>query len=152
MRTVKDILNTKTQGISYVAPDSLVIDALLILSSTNSSYVVVMDENKFRGVFCERDYARKVVLYGRSSVKTMVREIMTADLPVVKLKDTVEYCMNLMNGHRVRYLVAVDENHQFVNIITINDLLRQVIAEKEEVFDNHITDKLLDTADGLRIY
>ena len=150
MRTVKDILNSKTKVINQIEPDALVIDALNQLNSVNLSYLVVMDQHEYKGVFSERDYTRNVILKGRASTSTMVREVMTKDLPIVSLDDTVEYCMNLMNSHKVRYLLAYHE-HQFYGVITIHDLLRQVIANREEVFDN-LAKKLLDDEESGRIY
>ena len=76
---------------------------------------------------------------------------MTIDLPMVELTDSVEHCMNLMNSHKTRYLLAYDDG-RFENVITIHDLLRQVIANKEEVFDNTAAKTLLDNDESGRIY
>lgn len=76
---------------------------------------------------------------------------MTVDLPVVNIGDTVEHCMNLMNSHRTRYLLAY-ENNRFAGVITIHDLLRQVITNKEAVFDQTLAEKLLDHEEGMKIY
>lgn len=151
MRTVRDIINSKPEITNVTSPDTLVIDALQVLSTVNLSYLIVMDVNGFKGVFCERDYSRNVILKGRSSVSTKVGEVMTVDLPVVELSDTVEHCMNLMNSYRTRYLLAYD-GREFAGIVTIHDLLRQVIASKEEVFDHSIAEKLLDHEEGGKIY
>ena len=88
---------------------------------------------------------------GRASNSTMIKEAMTTDLPIVTLDDTVEYCMNLMNSHKARYLLAYDDL-QFVGVVTIHDLLRQVIANREEVFDYTLAKKLLDDDESGRIY
>lgn len=151
MRTVKNILGSKQRSFNYIEPEALVIDALNLLNSVNLSYLVVMKADEYQGVFCERDYTRNVVLKGRSSTSTMVKEVMTTDLPMVELMDTVEHCMNLMNSFRVRYLLAYNDQ-QFLGVITIHDLLRLVIADKEEVFDETLTRSLLDQDESGRIY
>jgi predicted transcriptional regulator len=151
MRTVKDIVESKPKASNFIKPTSLVIDALQLLSSVNLSYLVVMDGGEYKGIFSERDYTRNVILKGRSSKETTVEDVMTKVLPKVKLTETVEQCMNLMNTHGSRYLLAFD-NNRFVGVITIHDLLRQVIANKSDVFDEAVTKKLLDNYESGRIY
>ncbi len=151
MRIVKDILDSKPHPFNLVEAGTLVIDALTLLNSVNLSYLIVMDKGEYKGLFCERDYSRNVILKGRSSDKTKVEEVMTTDLPVVSLTDSVEYCMNYMNTQKTRYLLAYD-NSKFQGVITIHDLLRQVIANKEEVFDSSIASSLLDNEESGRIY
>jgi len=150
MRTVKNILETKAKSFNHIEPTALVIDAINMMNAVNLSYLIVMDGNEFRGIFSERNYTRNIILKGRASNTTMVEEAMTKDLPIVDLNDSVEYCMNLMNSHKTRYLLAYHDN-QFAGVITIHDLLRQVIANKEEVFD-HLAKKLLDDDENGRIY
>jgi len=145
MRTVKNILEKKTRVFNRIEPSALVIQALNLLNSVNLSYLVVMDDNEYKGIFSERDYTRNVILKGRASNSTMVKDVMTTDLPMVALTDTVEHCMNLMNSHKARYLLAFDD-HRFAGVVTIHDLLREVIANREQVFD-HLANKLLDRAD-----
>ncbi len=134
MRTVQDILNTKTIPFNAIKPDTLVIDALHMLNSVNLSYLVVMQGNEYQGIFCERDYSRNVILKGKSSSTTTVKEVMTVHLPFVEVTDTVEKCMNILNAHKVRYLLA-HKGREFKGVITINDLLRQVISSGKDVFD-----------------
>lgn len=151
MRTVQDIINSKSKAFNYIEPDALVFDAINLLSSVNLSYLIVMDRDEYKGLFSERDYTRNVILKGRASNSTMVKEAMTRDLPIVTLTDTVEYCMNLMNSHKTRYLLAYDDQ-QFRGVITIHDLLRQVIANREEVFDRALTQRLIDDDESGKIY
>lgn len=151
MRTVRDVLRAKTKPFNQVSPSTLVIDALSLLNSVNLSYLVVVDGNQYKGIFSERDYSRNVILKGKHSDSTQVQEVMTTDLPIVMLSDTVEYCMNLMNSHKTRYLLAYDDM-DFAGVITIHDLLRQVITNKHEVFDDGLVEKLLDEDQGDRIY
>jgi signal-transduction protein with cAMP-binding, CBS, and nucleotidyltransferase domain len=136
MRTVKNILNSKAKPTNIVEASTLVIDALNQLDSVNLSYLIIMENGVYKGVFSERDYSRNVILKGRASNTTKVSEVMTTDLPVVQLTDTVEHCMNTMNINKTRYLLAHDADHQFAGIITIHDLLRQVLASREDVFDS----------------
>ena len=151
MRTVQDILDTKQRTFNVIAPDALVIDAINQLNSVNLSYLIVMDGKEYKRIFSEIDYTRNVILKGRASNTTLVKDAMTIDLPMVELTDSVEHCMNLMNSHKTRYLLAYDDG-RFENVITIHDLLRQVIANKEEVFDNTAAKTLLDNDESGRIY
>ena len=150
MRTVHDLLMSKPVPFNNIEPTALVIDALQMLNSVNLSYLVVKMDDDFKGIFCERDYSRNVILKGRSSANTKVEEVMTTDLPVVEVSDTVEHCMNLMISHKARYLLAYDDQ-QFAGVITIHDLLRQVISNKEAVFDHSVAEQLLSHEEG-RIY
>jgi predicted transcriptional regulator len=150
MRTVKNILETKAKAFNHIEPTALVIDAINMMNAVNLSYLIVMNGNEYRGIFSERNYTRNIILKGRASNTTRVEEAMTKDLPIVDLNDSVEYCMNLINSHKTRYLLAYHDN-QFAGVITIHDLLRQVIASKEEVFDN-LAKRLLDDDENGRIY
>src|SRR5215470_15535852 len=143
MKIVKDLIAGKTKSFNFVESKTLVIDALSLLNSVNLSYLVVMDGEEFKGIFSERDYARNLILKGRSSTNTKVGEVMSVDFPFVELNDTVEYCMNLMNTRKARYLLAFDKG-KFAGVVTIHDLLRQVIFNREDVFDYSVTNELLD--------
>lgn len=151
MRTVQDLLKSKPVVFNNVDPDTLVIDALQMLNSVNLSYLVVKKGDQFHGIFCERDYSRNVILKGRSSANTKVKDVMTTDLPMVDVADTVEHCMNLMISHKARYLLAYHDG-EFAGIITIHDLLRQVLSNKEAVFDHSMAEQLLSHEEGRKIY
>jgi len=152
MRTVDDLIASKPRPENIINPDALVIDALHLLEQVNLSYLIVMEGDVYKGVFSEKDYSRNVVLKGRSSSSAHVQEVMTTDLPVVGPEETVEHCMTLMTRTKARYLVALD-NGQFMGIITIHDLLRLILANKAEAFDNALANKLIETAEGRgRIY
>jgi CBS domain-containing protein len=129
----------------------MVIQALGLMNSVNLSYLIVMDGYDYKGIFSERDYSRNVILKGRSSHNTVVKEVMTTDLPTVSLADTVEHCMNTMNNARTRYLLAYDAENRFAGVITIHDLLREVIFNKEGVFDSS-AQKLLESDESGLIY
>jgi predicted transcriptional regulator len=147
MKSVKDLISGKTKSFNFVESKTLVIDALSLLNSVNLSYLIVMDGEQFKGIFSERDYARNLILKGRASTSTQVHEVMSTDFPFVELNDTVEYCMDLMNTRKARYLLAFDKG-AFAGVVTIHDLLRQVIFNREEVFDHSMTKELLDGDEG----
>ncbi len=152
MLRVQKVLESKTKPFNIIAPDALVIDALNQLNAVNLSYLVVMDDEKYLGIFCERDYSRNVILKGRASNTTKVIEVMTVDLPVVALDETVEHCMNMMNSFKTRYLLAYNEDESFAGVITIHDLLRQVINNREAVFDAKVADELISNDEEGNIY
>ena len=152
MRTVKNILDSKPKAFNIIGPHTLVIDALSMLNSVNLSYLVVMDGNEYKGLFSERDYSRNVILKGRASNSTTVQEVMTTDLPIVSLSGTVEHCMNTMNINKTRYLLAYDADENFAGVITIHDLLRQVLSNREDVFDSSVAQRLIDQDESGFIY
>ena len=134
MRTVANILMSKPPAFNFVEPDAKVIEALQIMNSVNLSYLVVIKEEKFYGIFSERDYSRNVILKGLHSDTCAVKEVMSISLPVIGMQDTVEQCMQLLNAHKTRYLVVFDNNN-FKGVITLNDVLREALNSKEMVFD-----------------
>jgi|SRR5687768_15526087 CBS domain-containing protein len=152
MRTVDDIIGSKPEPDNIITPDALVIDALNMLNSVNLSYLIVMEGKEYKGVFSERDYSRNVLLKGRSSSSTLVKDVMTTDLPVVHTSETVEHCMHAMNLNKARYLVAFGPENEFEGIITIHDLLRQVIANKELVFDTTVAEQLISNDERGDVY
>ena len=151
MRTVQNIISSKPKPSNVISSQSLVLDALTLLDSVNLSYLIVMDGKKFEGIFSERDYTRNVILKGRASNSTKIADVMSVDMPKVMVSDTVEDCMNMINLHKTRYLLAYDDD-QFVGVITIHDLLRQVISSREDVFNQKLTNSLIDYDEGSRIY
>lgn len=152
MRTVQHILDSKEKPFNKVTPDTLVIDALNLLNSLNMSYLIVMDDEVYKGLFSERDYSRKVILQGRHSNSTTVAEVMSTDVPVIALTNSVEQCMVLMEESRSRYLLVFDENEKLLGVITIHDILRQVLKDKSLVFDRDLAQRLVDEDEHGRIY
>ena len=134
MRTVANILQNKPPVFNFIAPNAKVIEALQLMNSVNLSYVVVMDGSNFSGIFSERDYSRNVILKGLHSDTSTVQEVMSTSVPMVGLQDTVEHCMEMLNTHKTRYLVVIDDK-EFKGVVTINDVLREALANKEMVFD-----------------
>jgi CBS domain-containing protein len=129
MSKIKEILEKKGPHFNTVEPSTPVVDALTIMQSENLSYVVVMENNHFLGIMSERDYTHKIKLKGRHSDSTIVKEIMTHDLPVIGLEVELERCMVLMNVYKTRYLPVFD-NLEFKGVITMNDLMRDVLDKK----------------------
>lgn len=130
MRKISEILADKGRQFNYIDADVTVFEALSAMKSENFSYMIVTSNGKYAGVFSENDYARKVIMMDKNSKTTRVREVMSADLPMVTSKDTGELCLRLMNMHKTRY-VPVFDDFEFEGVITINDLMREVIADAE---------------------
>ena len=134
MRTVANILQNKPPVFNFITPDAKVIEALQLMNSVNLSYLVVKDDDTFHGIFSERDYSRNVILKGLHSDSATVAEVMSTSLPVIGMQDTAEHCMQMLNTHKTRYLIVFDDQ-EFKAVVTINDILREAIENKEMVFD-----------------
>jgi CBS domain-containing protein len=135
MSTVKNLLELKGHAVHSISPDSSVYDALEVLEEKNLGALVVIDKGKLIGVFTERDYARKVVLKGRSSKETLVADIMSERPIFVNPHTSIEDCMQLMTDKFVRHL-PVQENNQVIGIISIGDIVKYIIDEKEYIIEN----------------
>ena len=118
MKTAEEVLLQKKATNNFIQSNMKVIDALKQLDAVNLSYLIVKDGNEVKGIFSERDYARKVILKGKSSNETTVNEIMTTELPKVQIDDSVEKCMNLLAEHGRRYILVMNKN-KFEGVITI---------------------------------
>ncbi|BAV08092.1 CBS domain-containing protein [Filimonas lacunae] len=129
MCTVSKLLSRQGMKSNYIDANATVLEALSAMECENLSYLVVMYQGKYVGIFSERDYARKVILQGRYSQSTLVKEVMSADLPVVSSNDDAEYCMMLMNAYKARYLPVFDD-FEFKTVITVNDLVREALQDK----------------------
>lgn len=152
MRTVQQILESKQPVNNTIDATATVFDALNQLVNVDLSYLVVKEGETFKGVFSERDYSRNVILKGRSSKETTVAEVMSTNLPRIALTDTLEQCTNNLLQNKTRYLLAFDEADQFAGVITIHDLLRHIIANKEAAFDQTAMKQLIDQDESGRIY
>ncbi|WP_334108093.1 CBS domain-containing protein [Methylobacillus sp.] len=130
MKTVRQVLDTKGSTVYSVAPESLIYDALLLMAEHHIGALAVMQRDKLVGIFSERDYAREVVLKGRTSRTTTVGDIMSAQLTTVHLDDTVDHCMNLVSGKRVRHLPVLEDD-KLVGLLSIGDLVKETIAYQE---------------------
>jgi CBS domain-containing protein len=129
MKTVKTILQTKDTGILSIAPGATVLAAITLMSEKNIGALPVLDGEKLVGILSERDYARKVILKGRSSDDTLVRDIMTEHVLSVSLENTHEECMALMSAKHLRHLPVL-ENGQIIGVISIGDVVKAIISEQ----------------------
>lgn len=130
MNFVIEILKTKGRDVWTVSPDSTVYDALQVMADKNVGALMVLERDEVVGVFSERDYARKVILKGKASKDTLVREIMSTELVWVRPDQTIEVCMNLMTNKRIRHLAVLDEG-RLVGVISIGDVVKAIISEQE---------------------
>jgi CBS domain-containing protein len=128
MKTLAQILAGKRPGVISVEADEMVIHALSVMEMNNIGAVLVVADGKPAGILTERDYARKVVLRGRASTTTQLREVMTAKVISVKLSQTVEECMAIMTERRIRHLPVIGENGSVVGLLSIGDLVKETIA------------------------
>ena len=134
MRTVRQLLAAKSPEIFAITPDAPVIDAIRLMAEKRIGAVLVMDGARLAGILSERDYARKVVLEGRSSKDTPVRAIMTADVVTVTPETTVAACMQVVTQHRIRHL-PVMESGEVAGMISIGDLVAAVIEDQQHELD-----------------
>jgi CBS domain-containing protein len=140
MTTIQQLLDAKGHETYFVRPDDTVLDALKIMEDKDVGAVLVKDGDRLVGKFTERQYARKVFLKGRSSPKTLVREVMETEVICVGPEQTAEACMALMTEKRVRHLPVLRDEH-IVGIISIGDLVKSIIADREftiEQFEHFI--------------
>ena len=137
MKLVKNILDSKGTDIWYVAPDDSVLEAVRMMAEKGVGALLVMRDTKLVGIISERDYARKVILEGRSSEKTPVRDIMTADVVSARPEQTVEECMLVMTENRIRHL-PVMQNEKTIGVLSIGDLVKAIIE------DQHFTIRQLE--------
>lgn len=134
MTTVQQLLDTKGREIHFVRPDDTVLDALKMMKDKDIGAVLVKDDDKLVGIFTERHYARKVFLEGKSSPKTLVREVMKTRCVCVGPEQIAEACMALMTEKRIRHL-PVMRDERLVGVISIGDLLKSIIADREFTID-----------------
>ena len=126
MKTAKQLLAAKGSQIFSIAPDTPIYDALVIMADKHIGALLVLDGERLAGIFSERDYAREVVLKGRNSKSTPVRDIMSTTVITVSPNDNVEDCMNLMSGKRIRHLPVI-ENDKVIGLLSIGDLVKETI-------------------------
>lgn len=141
MKTVRQILDKKGRGAYSVSSDSSVFDALKLMADKNIGAVMVASEDKVVGILSERDYARKVILHGKSSKDTTVREIMTEKVLYVKPENTTTDCMALMSDKKIRHLPVIEAD-KLTGVISIGDIVQAIIEEDKyiiEQLENYIT-------------
>ena len=130
MKTVQQILEGKSLRILSIGPDTSVYDALQLMADKDVGALVVLEGAQLVGIFSERDYARKVILQGKASKETQVREVMTARVVCINPLQTVDECMALMTDKRIRHLPVIEKN-KVVGVISIGDVVKEVIADQQ---------------------
>ncbi|MGI8561497.1 MAG: CBS domain-containing protein [Luteimonas sp.] len=134
MRTVRQLLESKAPEVHAIAPDAPVIEAIRLMAEKRIGALVVLQGGALAGILSERDYARKIVLEGRSSKDTPVRDIMTADVVTIGLDDTVQGCMQMVTERRIRHLPVVDGS-AVLGVVSIGDLVKAVIEDQQLELD-----------------
>lgn len=134
MITIQHVLNAKGRKVHHVAPGDPVLDALRLMAEQNVGALVVLDEGQLVGIFTERDYARKIILMGRTSLNTPVSEVMSKSVICARANQTVEECLAVMTARSVRHLPVLDLK-TVVGIVSIGDLVKAVIADREFIIE-----------------
>lgn len=145
MASINQLLQNKGFQVWSVSPDNTVLEALKTMAEKNIGAIIVLEtDGTVCGIFSERDYARKVVLDGRSSEKTLVREVMTGEVYYVRPQDSVERCMALMSEKRFRHVPVLNDDEELVGIVSIGDVVKTIIAE-QKLLINHLEDFITGT-------
>jgi CBS domain-containing protein len=134
MKLVKHILDSKGYDVLSIEPAASVLDAIKLMAEKGIGALIVMDGDALAGIVTERDYARKVILKGRSSEKTPVQDIMTAGVHTTSADQTVDSCMNLMTDNRMRHLPVMDGD-KVTGMVSIGDLVKAIIADQKEAIE-----------------
>ena len=143
MTTVRTILDDKGTTVHTIRPGAAVIDALRLLEEHNIGILVVREGDAVVGLFSERDYARKIVLQGRTAHTTTVADVMTRNVVSVAPDASIDHCMDLMTGRRFRHLPVL-ENGRLAGLISIGDVVKRLIAEREQTIQ-HLTSYITGT-------
>jgi len=131
MKLVKHLLDSKGRHIVSVAPGASVFEAIKIMADKTIGSLLVMEDDEICGIITERDYARKVIIKGRSSESTMVSEIMSTKVLTTSSSQSVNSCMELMTEKRIRHLPVVEDN-RVIGMISIGDLVEAIISDQQE--------------------
>ena len=134
MKTVKNILQNKSCSIYSVSPTTSVLDALQLMMDKNISALLVMEGSHLKGIFTERDYARKIILLGKSSVTTLIEDVMTSDLEIINMNSSIEDCMQIMTNKHIRHLPIVEDG-KVAGMISIGDLVKFVIEDQKQTIE-----------------
>ena len=134
MATVRHLLDRKNRAIFSIGPDEPVLEAIRLMAEHTIGALLVMQGEELVGIVSERDYARKVILKGRSSADTPVSQIMSAPVLTVSLSNSVPECMQLMTARRIRHLPVV-EGRKVVGMISIGDLVKAVMEEQQQTIE-----------------
>lgn len=136
MKTVAQILRAKAhQSVHSIAPGASMLEALQLMAEHNVGALLVLDEGRLLGIVSERDYARKGVLQGRSSIGTQVREFMSVPVITVAPRQSIRECMTLMTERHLRHLPVV-ENGELLGLLSIGDLIKEILAEQDGLIEH----------------
>lgn len=135
MKTLGQILAGKTQELVTVNPQDTVFHALKVMADNQVGAVLVINDGRLVGIFSERDYARKVILIGKTSKDTRVEEIMTGKVMYATPENTVQECMALMTEGHFRHLPVIDDKQRVAGIVSIGDLVKETISEQQFIID-----------------
>ena len=130
MEPVKHVLKEKGHGIFSISPDASVFEAIELMAEKEVGALLVLEAGKLAGIISERDYTRKVILKGKSSRETLVKNIMTSPVICTDVDQDVQNCMGLMTKKNIRHLPVL-ENNRLVGVVSLGDLVRAIIAEQE---------------------
>jgi CBS domain-containing protein len=130
MSTVEQFLDLNSRKVWGLRPENRVIDSLFLMAEKNISCVLIMNEEHLAGIFSERDYARKVVIQGKNSTETLLKQVMTDKLITISPKTELDECMQLMTDHRIRHLPIVD-NNKVIGLISIGDVVKEMIVQQK---------------------
>lgn len=133
MRTLKQLLSGKRRQPVVVAPIDTVFHALTLMAQHDIGALLVLDGEKLVGIFSERDYARKIILHGKNSRETLVREIMSDRVAYVTPATTLDECMALMTERHFRHLPVLSEADEVLGIISIGDLVKETISDQQMI-------------------
>jgi CBS domain-containing protein len=146
-KTLRELLAGKPAGVYSVTPDASVLSALQTMAQKDVGALVVLDGRRLAGVFSERDYARKIVLTGKTSKETPIADVMSGEVHFVTPEHTVPQCMELMTDKRIRHLPVVAEG-EVIGMLSIGDLLKEMLAHHEQLLRRMaIEQTILLTAD-----
>ncbi|HKJ05648.1 MAG TPA: CBS domain-containing protein [Geopsychrobacteraceae bacterium] len=132
MKTIRQVLESKGSDVITIRAAGTVYEALELMAASNVGALIVVEEDRMVGIVSERDYARKVILQGASSLKLQVRSIMSKDVCCATSKMTIDECMNLITENRCRHLPVIDED-RLVGVVSIGDLVKTTLEEKEQL-------------------
>lgn len=131
MKTVKQLLSTKPVQIFSVTGQASVLDALKVMMEKNISALLILEGQELKGIFTERDYARKIVLHGKSSAETAIFEVMTSGPITVLPSDSIEFCMGIMTDKHIRHLPVMEDN-KLLGMVSIGDVVKFIIEDQKQ--------------------
>lgn len=130
MKKIRHILENKGHQVYSVTPETSVYDALLVMMEKNISSLLIMESEVLKGIFTERDYARKLVLMGKSSKDTPIGDIMTSNLYTISLNESIDQCMEMMSNFKIRHLPVID-NNRVTGMVSIGDVVKFIIEDQK---------------------